>query len=365
MNAPLTIHISVRSVLVVLGMAFLASLVYQIPAILTMGLVAAIIGSAMLPGVTFFIDRFKWPRGLAIAAMFAVVGLIGLGLLLIVVPTVLHQAKMLADDLPTIITKLRGTYASLQGWDAQYHFLPDLDDAAKTISTFAGGWLASSVGWAGKLLGGVAALFIIGITTFFLLLDGPKLKAGLLKLVPPEHRDTFGAKFDPIAYKLGAYVQGLLINIGFLATYLAIALGLAGVPLALALAVVAGMCELIPLVGSLLGAIPALLIALTVSPFKALIVLIIFAIGNVIQGNVVAPFVFARSIEVSPIMIVFALLIGSQLMGVAGAIIAVPVMAMLLVLVQNLYVEPMERAHAALHPPAADPPPEGPPPVVA
>ena len=120
----------------------------------------------------------------------------------------------------------------------------------------------------------------------------------------------------------------------------------------LALALLAGCFELIPLVGSLLGAIPAVLVSLTVSWKLALVVVAIFGIGNVVQGNVVAPYVFAKSVEVSPVMILLALLIGANLFGVAGAIIAVPLMAMLQVLVQNLYVEPMEREWAAAQPPA-------------
>ena len=101
--------------------------------------------------------------------------------------------------------------------------------------------------------------------------------------------------------------------------------------------------EIVPLVGSLIGSIPAILIALTVSWQLALVVVVIFLAGNFMQGNFVAPYVYSRSVNVSPVMITFALLIGGNLMGIAGALIAVPVMAAIQVLVQNLYVEPMER----------------------
>lgn len=352
----LTIHLSARSVVTALAIGAVAWAAIRIPDVLTMVLVALILASAMYPGVDWLGKRQNWPRVAAIAAMFSLV--IGVLVLIgvMVVPNLIDQATQLAQSLPLYTAKLKGTYSWVLGLDARFHVLPDLDDAAKTISGFAAGWVASSLGWATKLLGGVATLFLIMIITFFILLDGPELQRGMLSLVPPENRPLIAAQIEPVALKLGAYVQGVLISISFLVTYLAIALTVAGVPLALALALLAGCFELIPLVGSLLGAIPAIMVALTMGWQKALIVVAIFAVGNVIQGNVVAPFVFSRSVEVSPVMILLALLVGANLFGFAGAVIAVPLMAMILVLVQNLYVEPMERAYAARAPqPAPEP----------
>jgi predicted PurR-regulated permease PerM len=262
---------------------------------------------------------------------------------LIVVPTLIDQAQTLVNNLPAYTAKVQQTYSWMRALDQRFHLLPSLDEAATAVSSFAAGWLASTLGWAGKLLGGVFTIFLILIITFFLLLDGPELKRGALSLVPPQHRAVMEAQFEPVALKLGAYVQGVLTSIGFLTMYLGIALSIAGEPLALVLALLAGLMEIIPMVGSLIGAIPAILIALTVSWQLALIVVIIFLVGNFIQGNFVAPYVFSRSVNVSPVMITFALLIGGSLMGITGALIAVPVMAALQVLVQNLYVEPMER----------------------
>lgn len=349
-SRPVVIHVSARSAVVVLAILGVAWAIMQIPEVLTMVLVALILGAAMYPGVRWQMMRFGAPRAVAIAVMFAAVLLTLTILGLAIAPTVAQQTQELAANFPGYVAKVKASYAWIQGMDQRYHVLPDLDDAAKTVSGFAAGWLTSTLGWATKLLGGVATFFLILVITFFVLLDGPDLKKGLLALVPPEHRPTLDAQFEPVAFKLGAYVQGVLVSIGFLTTYLAIALTIAGVPMGLALALLAGLFELIPLVGSLLGAIPAILIALTVGWQKALVVAAIFAVGNVIQGNVVAPFVFSKSIEVSPVMILLALLVGANLFGVAGAIIAVPLMAMIQVLVTNLYVEPMERAWAAAHP---------------
>jgi predicted PurR-regulated permease PerM len=343
MNRTVNVNITARSVLVALGILFAAWLASKIPDILVMLLIALIIASAMLPGINHFHKQLKWKRPIAILTVFGLLFGVLILLGLIVVPTLVDQAQTLVNNLPAYTAKVQQTYSWVRALDQRFHLLPSMDEAATAVSSFAAGWLASTLGWAGKLLGGVFTIFLILIITFFLLLDGPELKRGALSLVPPQHRPVMEAQFEPVALKLGAYVQGVMTSIGFLTTYLAIALSIAGEPLALVLALLAGLMEIIPMVGSLIGSIPAILIALTVSWQLALIVVVIFLVGNFIQGNFVAPYVFSRSVNVSPVMITFALLIGGSLMGITGALIAVPVMAALQVLVQNLYVEPMER----------------------
>jgi predicted PurR-regulated permease PerM len=343
-----TVNITLRSMvltLAVLGLVYVATL---IPALLLVALIALILASALAPVVNVWQARFGLSRPVAVVAIFASVFGTLLLLALLITPSLVSQSRTLAAEFPSYVNKLRGTYNWLQGLDATYHVLPDIDNASRQIASIAGDALTRSLGWAGQILGGVATLGLVLITTFYLLLEGPSLKQGALRLIPPDHRAVMDAQFEPITTKLGGYVRGVAISIGFLTCYLAIALSAAGVPLALALALIAGLLELIPMVGSLLGSIPTILIALTVSWKLALIVVAIFSVGNLIQGNLVAPYVFARAVAISPLLIMFALLIGGQLMGIAGALIAVPVLAMIQVLIQNLYVEPMERQYQAL-----------------
>lgn len=340
----LTIHISVSTVLTTLAVLGLAAVALQIPDILVMLLVAAILAAGLYPGVSFLQARWNWPLPLAIAGMFGIVLGTILLVMLAVAPTLVEQGQQLAKQMPSYVQQVRASYAWLQGVDARLHILPDLDEAIRVVSQNAGQWLTSTLGWATRLLGGLATLAMVLVLTFFILLDGGSLKRGIVSLVPPEHRAVVEAQFEPVALKLGGYVQGVLISIGFLTAYLAIALTLAKVPFSLALALLAGAFELIPLVGSLLGAVPAVLVALTVGWKTALVVVAIFMVGNAVQGNVVSPWVFSRAVAVTPAMVVMALLLGASLYGFAGALIAVPLLAMVQVLVQNLYIEPMERA---------------------
>jgi predicted PurR-regulated permease PerM len=205
-----------------------------------------------------------------------------------------------------------------------------------------------------------SALIGIGgvlITSFFLLADGPNLREGFLKLIPPLYRDRIAEQFDPIAQRLGAYVRGQLLSMTALSIMLGIGLTIAGVPYAWVLAAIAGFMEIIPLVGSTLGAIPAVVVALTVDWKLALIVVAIFAVSNVIQGNVLSPLILSSSVSMPPILVFFAIMIGAEMLGIVGAIIAVPIVATLMVLIQNLYIPAIERQRLVEPVQAATPPP--------
>lgn len=357
MSRQLTVRISVRSVVATLALLLALWAIAQMPTIMTQIVVALILGSALSPGVQLFMRRTRLPRPVAVGIMFlllfGVLGLLGA----LIVPTLIDQAGVLAANAGYYVSQAQETYGWLRTFDTRFHFLPDLSTAIGQLSAFAAGALTSTLGWAGQALGGVFNTVVVFILTFFMLMDGPKLKRGALRLVPLAYRERLDAQFEPVAAKLGGYVQGVLASIGFLTAYLAICLSLLGVPLSLVLALLAGLFEIIPMVGGTLGALPAILVALTVSWKLALGVVVVFLVGNLIQNNVVNPFVFSKSVELPPVLVILALLVGGQLMGFAGALIAVPLAAAALVLIQNLYIEPME-ARARPEPVPLEPPPD-------
>jgi predicted PurR-regulated permease PerM len=281
-----------------------------------------------------------------------IVGVTVLALLL--VPTVVDQVRTLASNLPQYLQNLQGTLLWLHGraelvalrFHAPVPPMPDVKAINDAIAANASIWVGSSLGVAGKAVGlmGMAALVLM--LAFFALLEGPSLRASLLALVPPPHRALMDAQIDPIAAKLGGYVQGMAVCIAGLAIFEVVVLTALGLPLALALGLFSALMAVVPLVGGILGVIPPALVALTVSWQTAVWALVLGYLGHFIVANFVLPLVFARSVKLSPLMVTVALLVGAEALGIFGALIAVPVAAALQVLVQNLYVDVMERAHA-------------------
>jgi predicted PurR-regulated permease PerM len=340
----ITVRISTRSFVIGLTLVLGAAAVVWLENVVVVMVLAVMLATALSPAVAYFETRLRLSRGPAVAVVFML--LLGVLMLfcMVVIPTLIDQARALSANLPSYGDKLRGTYTWLRIFDARFTWLPDFNIVREGLQMRISGWAESGLGFAGKVFGTLFMVFIVLISAFYALIDAPRLKRGFLRLIPHEQRDLWGAQLDPIGLKIGAYVRGVLTSITVLVVYLAITLSLAGVPLSLVLALMAGCFEIIPTLGPVLGAIPAIVVALTVSPNLAVVVFAIFAFGVFVQSNFVAPMLYSREVELPPLLITVALLIGGELMGVLGAMIAVPVLAVLVVLLENLYLIPREAA---------------------
>jgi predicted PurR-regulated permease PerM len=340
------VNLTPRSVLLVIGVLLALLLVEHLASLLLMVLLALIVAAAMAPAVSWFEHKRGWSRLVAVSAVFglAIALLLLLGISL--APSVSQQAHTLAANIPHYTAQLKGATAWMRTTFDRVPYLPPIDQLADMASSHASAWLESSLAVAGKVVTGALMFFIVIITAFFVLLEAPELKAGVVALMPPDRRDLVAAQVEPISLKLGAYVQGMLISMASYAAYLAIGLSILHVPLALIVALLAGLLAVIPMIGGYLGVLLAVLMAFTVSWQLAVAALVVAYIGNFIVGHFVMPFVFAKGVDVSPLLVMLALIAGGETMGIIGALIAVPVLAAVQVLVKNLYIEPMERRYA-------------------
>lgn len=342
-----TIHVSLASVLLVGGAAFLVWFLAQVPEILGMVAVAAVLAASLSGIVRRLAEGLcRGSRGLAISVVLGFAGMAVLAIMALLVPPVVGQAQELVAKLPSYVEQLKGTYTWLAELDARTgHFLPKADALAATASQYAAGYLKGTLGLAGAVLGSVTNVAFILMITVMMLGEAPELRQAYLALVPPKHRPVAEGLIAPVVAKLGGYVAGVGACVAFMAAYLGIALSMAGVPLSLALAAFAGLCEIVPMVGSFIGMVPIVLVALTVSWKLALVAFSISLVGNLVQGNILAPMVFSKSVDVSPLVVTLALLAGGSVAGIAGAILAVPVFAALQVMVQQLYIARLEAQH--------------------
>lgn len=358
---PINVVISPRILFHALALIIAITAIMNFPFILAFLLIALILAAALAPAVNFFTAR-RLPRPLATLLVFVLIfgslGLVGL----ILVPILIAQIQELVKDFPTYVAQYEALLNRLRALEARYHVLPTSTQIATFISQRASGWLASTLTATAAVASALVGIGGVLITTFFLLADGPNLRTGFLKLIPPQYRDRIAEQFDPISQRLGAYVRGQLMSMTALSILLGIGMTIAGVPYAWVLAAIAGLMEIIPLVGSTLGAIPAVIVAFTVDWKLALIVVAIFAGSNIIQGNVISPLILSSSVEMPPILVFFAIMIGAEMLGIVGAIIAVPIVATLMVLIQNLYIPAIEKQRLVEPVPAAAEPP--PPPEV-
>jgi predicted PurR-regulated permease PerM len=189
------------------------------------------------------------------------------------------------------------------------------------------------------VVGGAFGVLTVLIITFYLLVDSDSIVATFLRLFPGSERARAHDACRRATTKVSAWLGGQLLLAAIIGSTAALGLWLMGVPYFYVLALVAAIGEMIPIVGPLIAAIPAIIVALTVSPALALGVAIFFIIQQQVENHVLVPKVMERQVGVSAVVVILALLLGGSLLGIVGAILAVPTAAILQVLFEELVPE--------------------------
>ncbi|MCC5955413.1 MAG: AI-2E family transporter [Natronohydrobacter sp.] len=324
---------------------------YWAIAALILALVLWALGPALLPFVTgaaiaYFLNplvtrltALGLPRPLAVTALMAsALGIIVLAFLLIV-PAVVAQAVQFTETAPELLRGLQETVSAR---------FPDVAAFENALDTSLiklgeairdrGAVLAEGV-WrsVSGLVSVVVFLIITPVVAFYLMLDWPRVVAGADDLLPRQHAPTIRGLAADIDGAIAGFVRGQVTVCLILAAYYATALGLVGLQFGLAIGVVAGLISFIPYIGAIVGGVLAIGVALWQfwgMPASIGAVVVIFAIGQVLEGNILVPRIVGNSVRLHPVWLLFAVSAFGMLFGFTGMLIAVPVAASVGVLVR-------------------------------
>jgi predicted PurR-regulated permease PerM len=252
-------------------------------------------------------------------------------------PLLITQIKDLIKQLPEMESSLRQWAQIL---DQQLSYLPDgvhkgIDDALGNFEQTIMKGIMGVVHTLGSLLGNLFTLIVVPFLVFYLLNDVEVIQKGLYFFIPHKQRKPALKLWKDIDHSLGEYVRGQIM-VGFVIGVLAfIGYYLIGLPYPLFLAVIVAVTNIIPYFGPFIGAGPAVFVALITDPTLLLWVIIVNMIIQVMEGNVLAPWIVGRRLHIHPVFIIFALLIGAEVGGILGLILAVPFFVVLKVVVHN------------------------------
>jgi predicted PurR-regulated permease PerM len=208
-----------------------------------------------------------------------------------------------------------------------------LTEAVKRAPASGGGEAVGTVlGAVVGVVGGLFGLLTILILSFYILTEADSLQRTMLQLFPSRDRARVAAISRDITVKVSAWLGGQLLLGAIIGTTSAVGLWVLGIPFFYVLALISGIGELIPVVGPVLSAIPAIAVAATISINKVLLVVLFFVLQQQFENHVLVPKVMSRQVGVSPVTVIVALLIGGKLLGIVGAILAVPTAAIVQVL---------------------------------
>ena len=273
------------------------------------------------------------PRWLAILVIYlTVVGIVVI-IALMVVPPLVAQSVALWDRLPDELNRL-------QTFLIRYRMLRGPLTLAEAVRSAPVGSGANAVGTVlvavSSVIGGVFGLITIIILSFYLLIEARAMFEYWIRFVPAARRGDVAIAAREAVLKVSAWLSAQFVLAGVMGTFAAVGLGLMGVPYFYVVALVAAIGETIPIVGPVIGGITAVAVAITVSAKLAAMVGAYFLILHQLEANILMPKIMERRVGVSPVAVMVALLIGGSLWGLTGAILAIPSVAILSIIVDQI-----------------------------
>ena len=338
--------VAYRAVLLAAGLLVLGLLFEQLVSLLLAILITVIVAIALSAFADRLERRLKIPR--PIGALIGIV--LGLGVLAgvvaLIIPPFIDQTNQFVDDVPGIVDDLRDQVGDLTG--AQPGEISDrvqefadkqAEDPGKLIGPI------TSIGF--SVAGVLGVLLLVLITAYYMAIKPEPLLAGVRSLIPPRHRDDADRVMRRLRNSWIGWMQGVLVDMLMSGVLLYIGLSIIGLDFAIFFAVLTALLSVIPYFGAIVSGLPPVLFALTDSPGKALLVILVYTLVQQFEGNVTIPLVMARTVKLHPAVIAVGVVVVGQLFGFVGLIVAVPVLSLLVILVEELWVKPMEEADRA------------------
>jgi predicted PurR-regulated permease PerM len=337
-----------RTILVVLGVVlltiFLLALVYLAWRVITWILIAVFLAAALNPAVEFLQKR-GLGRGIASGLVFLAAILVLTGLGFLVIPPLVNQVVEFIDAVPDLVQDVTEGEGPLGFLERDYGIVEKVRSAVDERG--AGGVLGvtePALAIAQSVVTAVVGVVTVAFLTLFMLLEGPRTVDRFLTLLPKSTAARWRRVGGNIYRTIGGYVTGNLVISLIAAVCTAIVLFIVGSKYSIALGLVVGVLDLIPLAGATLAAVIVTLVVLVeLSWVEAVIVGVFFALYQQLENHVLQPLIYGRTVQLSPLAVLIAVLIGAELAGVLGALAAIPVAGSLQAIVREVLAYRRER----------------------
>lgn len=297
---------------------------------------SVLLASALEPVVGTLRDRLPIGRGATILVVYLTFFVAVLVLAFIVVPAAIRQGEQIIASLPPFFEQARAWAAELRPAALARSITALIDSVASILKPPPPPDPDTVVEVGAAVAEAVVSLATLLTIVFFWLVEHARLQRYALAFLPAERRAGARMAWNEVETRLGLWVRGQLILMGAIGVATGITYTILGLPGALLLGLIAAITEAIPIVGPLLGAIPAVLVAATVSPELAVLVAIIYVILQFLEGSVLVPLVMRNTVGISPLLVLLSLLIGAAVGGLVGAFLAVPAAASLEIMLSRL-----------------------------
>jgi predicted PurR-regulated permease PerM len=291
------------------------------------------------------LQRWHVPRPLAVLLVYLCLALILALLIWILLRPLIAQVTHLVNNFPTYMNRIGGVVTGLeQMLSGSPQLSSALDSMRSSLTGLAGGVLSYAISLpqtAGSIL---LSAVLVAVMAFFWLTGVEELKPLILSVFPEQSRPVVSDMLIDMGIRLSGYVRGVGINMLVIGILSGGADWLLGIPYPTLLGIVAGLMEIIPYFGPWIsGGIAAIVALLTISPIAALEVIVAYILIQQIEGHVLIPYVMMRTVKINPLTVVIAVLLGTELLGIIGGILALPVAAIVEVILMRAIIPALRR----------------------
>jgi predicted PurR-regulated permease PerM len=337
-------HVAYRTVFLVAGLILFGLLFRQLVTLLLAMLVTIII-AIPLDAAAKRLERHRIPRPAgALIALLGGVGTLAL-IIYLLIPPFVDQTNQFVDDVPAIVKDLERVYADVTGQNAgevgdkvQHFFERYTEQPDRLIGPL------TSIGL--NVAGILGALVLILITSYYMAIRPEPLVNGLVRLFPPPRREHARFVLGRIRQSWIGWMEGVGIDMFVTFVMLYLALTIVGLDFAIFFAVLSALLVVVPYFGAIAGAIPPVLLGLTDSPGKALVVLGAYLLVQQLESNVTIPIIMAQRVRLHPAVIAVGVVVVARLFGFIGLFVAVPILSLIIISVEEFWVKPVEEGYA-------------------
>jgi predicted PurR-regulated permease PerM len=333
-----------RAVLLAFGLAA-AGLIFKQIITLVLGVLIVVVFALPLSAFTSALQRIGIPRGIgAVLGLLLGLGLLG-GLIALIVPIFTHEIDQFTRALPGIVDALRRRLGRLTGTSPS-HIGTQVQHFVNTYTQHPSQLLGPLASVGASVVAGITAVIVVLLTVLYTAVHPQPLAAGLVRMVPPSRRTQAEHILTRLRLAYLGWLRGLAIGMLVLGGITYLGLRIVGLGFAAFFAVFTAVAMIVPYFGALLSSIPPVVYALTISPGKALVVAVIYVLAHQLESNIIQPLVVARTVELHPAVVAIGVVAVDQLLGFVGLIIAVPILATIRILIDELWIKPLEASVA-------------------
>ena len=324
-----TINISTLSFIKVLIILVVIGFLFLIRDILAILFVSLLFSSALSPWISAM-ENHRIPRRLGILLIYlAVVSIVALSIVLIVPPLV-QQYNELVTVFPQYADSII-QFARQNG--GQFDIVNQLKEYIANIQSHAFQFAGTIFSKIFTVLSGVVALLVVFVVTFYMVVEEGVIKKAVRSIAPQKYHESIDELTMKIQKKIGLWLRGQFILLLIIFALSFVGLSILGVKYALILALFSGLTEFVPILGPILGSIPAIFVAFNQDPPLALFVFLLYFLIQRMENDFIVPAVMQKAVGLNPLVSIIALLIGGKLAGIVGVLLAIPVVTVIGVII--------------------------------